>query len=61
MTEEVRVTGDWAFGWGTDVLTLTPLAGGHAFQVRGRVMSIMRRHANGGWKFARAISNFSSE
>ncbi len=61
MTEEVRVAGDWAFAWGIDVMRLTPLAGGHAFQVQGRVMSIMRRQAGGEWKFARAISNVSSE
>ena len=57
--EEIQVGGDWAFGWGNDTLTLTPVAGGLPIQLRGRGLSIMRRQPDGSWKFARGMNNMT--
>lgn len=56
--EEIEVSGDWAFAWGTETLVLTPL-GEDASPIRmeGRGMSILRRQPDGSWKYARGISN----
>jgi uncharacterized protein (TIGR02246 family) len=59
--EEVEVAGDWAFSWGTDSLVLEPQDGGETIRRRGRGMSILRRQADGSWKFARGINNSAPE
>jgi uncharacterized protein (TIGR02246 family) len=55
--EEVEVAGDWAFAWGTEHFTVLPKAGGPPIQMEGKGMSILRRQADGAWKFARGINN----
>jgi uncharacterized protein (TIGR02246 family) len=54
---EIRVQGDWAWTWSDEEINLTPVADGAAFRLKGNGMSILRRAADGSWKFARAISN----
>src|SRR5262249_48271899 len=56
--EEVHVQGDWAYAWGRDESTMTPLAGGKPIRAKGYGMMIMRREADG-WKYARGINNMT--
>jgi uncharacterized protein (TIGR02246 family) len=55
--EEIQIGGDWAFTRGADLLTLVPLDGGVPIVIRARGISILKRGADGAWKFARGISN----
>jgi uncharacterized protein (TIGR02246 family) len=55
--EEIGVSGEWAFLWGTEATVLTPKAGGPPIEMRGMGMSILRRQPDGTLKFARAINN----
>ena len=54
---EIRVLGDWAWTWSDEEVRLTPNAEGASFRLKGNGMSIVRRTADGSWKFARAMSN----
>jgi uncharacterized protein (TIGR02246 family) len=56
-SEEVVVSGDWAFDRGTFTATLTPKAGGEPIQDGGRYIWILKRQADGSWKYARSIWN----
>jgi uncharacterized protein (TIGR02246 family) len=55
--EEVGVSGEWAFVWGTEATVLTPRTGGPPIEMLGKGMSILRRQPDGTWRFARAINN----
>jgi len=55
--EEIEVIGDWAFAWGTDALTLTPRDGGLPIRRRGYGLCILRRQADGPWRYRRGINN----
>ncbi len=55
--EEIQILGDWAFAWGTDALTTTPVGGGESTTSKGHGMSLLRRQRDGSWKFARGINN----
>ena len=55
--EELEVAGDWAFMWGSESLTLTPTGGGPALRLDGKGMTVLKRHPDGSWKFARGINN----
>jgi ketosteroid isomerase-like protein len=50
------VLGDWAFERGWDVQTVTPRAGGPGKVQRQRVFLMLRRGADGRWRFARGMS-----
>jgi len=54
---EVVVAGDWAFLTGSDELFLTLSESGMRVHMKGRAISIMRRHSDGCWRFARGINN----
>jgi uncharacterized protein (TIGR02246 family) len=54
--EEQIVLGDWAFERGWDVQTVTPRAGGPGKVQRQRVFLMLRRGADGRWRFARGMS-----
>jgi uncharacterized protein (TIGR02246 family) len=55
--EEIQSLGDWAFAWGTDDITMTPVGGGPPVHYAGHGLSILRRDADGQWRFARGINN----
>jgi uncharacterized protein (TIGR02246 family) len=55
--EETQLMGEWAFAWGTDDITMTPIAGGEAVHFAGHGMSILRHEPDGAWRFARGINN----
>ena len=55
--EEAQLVGEWAFAWGTDEVTMTPVTGGEAVRFVGHGMSILRLEPDGAWRFARGINN----
>jgi len=57
VVEEIVVAGDWAFLTGSDELFLTISESGLRVHMKGRAISIMRRHSDGCWRFARGINN----
>jgi uncharacterized protein (TIGR02246 family) len=59
--EEIELTGEWAFSWGTETLTLSPLRGGQPIRTRGKGLTILRRQPDSSWKFARGINNLVPE
>lgn len=61
--QEVQTSGDWAFTRGQYSVSVTPKAGGNAMAEAGKAISVMKRDANGVWKFYRFIwnRNFSPE
>ena len=59
--EEIEVSGDWAFAWGSEMLTLSPRGGGQPIRMCGKGLTILRRQPDGSWKFARGINNTSPE
>jgi ketosteroid isomerase-like protein len=54
--EEQIVSGDWAFERGWDIQTVEPRAGGPGRVQRQRVFLILRRGADGKWRFARGMA-----
>jgi uncharacterized protein (TIGR02246 family) len=59
--EEIQVTGDWAFSWGSESLVLRPRDGGAAVTLEGKGLTILRRQSDGSWQFARGINNSSPQ
>lgn len=58
--EEVEIAGDWAFMRGTFRQQLTPKGGGQAIPAEGKYLAVVRRQADGSWKFHRDMFNGSS-
>ena len=56
-SEETVVSGDWAYDRGTFTATSVPVDGGESVQVDAKYLVIMRRQADGSWKYARFIFN----
>ncbi|HVT40103.1 MAG TPA: DUF4440 domain-containing protein [Gemmatimonadaceae bacterium] len=54
---ELVVTGDWAFERGIERITVTQRSGGAAQSRTQRVLLILRRGADGRWRYARGITN----
>jgi len=60
--EEIQVLGDWAYCWGRDSVTMTPLAGdAPAARASGNGLSILRKGPDGAWRVARGINNMTRE
>jgi uncharacterized protein (TIGR02246 family) len=57
---EVKVTGDWAFEWGTFSGAVKPKAGGEAMHSSGNLLRVLKREADGSWKVARTMSSNDS-
>lgn len=56
-TEEVVVSGDWAFVRDTYSETVTPKAAGEPMKIYAKQINILRRQPDGTWKIARRIHN----
>lgn len=56
-TEELVVSGDWAFERGTSVVRVRQKNSTHVDTVRGKHINILRRQPDGSWKIARRIRN----
>ena len=54
--QEVTVSGDYAFQWGTYHYSMRPRTGGDAVRTSGKLMRILKRQADGSWKIYRGIS-----
>jgi uncharacterized protein (TIGR02246 family) len=55
--QEQIFAGDWVFVRGVETNRLKPRAGGDSQVHRQRVFSVLRREADGVWRYARGISN----
>jgi uncharacterized protein (TIGR02246 family) len=53
--EEIAVTGDYAFAWGTYRSTIRPRAGGADISYSGKLMRILQRQPDGAWKMHRTM------
>ena len=53
--EEIKVTGEYAFEWGTYRGTARPRAGGSDLTYSGKLMRILQRQRDGTWKMHRTI------
>ena len=53
--EEVCVLGEYAFEWGEVRGEVRPRAGGEEIRSRGRVMRILRKGPDGGWRVHRTM------
>lgn len=54
---ERQVLGDWAFEWGTYLSAARSVDGDSPVRATGKLLRILRRQPDGGWKVARAIWN----
>ena len=57
VSDEIVVSGEWAFDRSRATSTLTPAAGGAPVTVRSKAITILRRQPDGSWKIARVIGN----
>ena len=57
--EEVEVLGEWAFERGTFNMRLTPKSGGAPVDDTGKYLDVLRRQADGSWKYWRLCFNSS--
>lgn len=55
--EEVQVAGNWAFVRGTYTMRITTTRSGASEQENGKVINILERQSDGGWKVTRHIWN----
>ncbi len=55
-TDEIEVSGDWAFWRGSYSVTVTP-AEGEPIEDAGKALNILQRQSDGAWKIARHIRN----
>jgi uncharacterized protein (TIGR02246 family) len=53
--EEITVTGDYAFAWGTYRSTVRPRAGGADVTSSGKLMRILQKQPDGAWKMHRTM------
>jgi ketosteroid isomerase-like protein len=56
-SQEIVVSGDWAFDRGTERYTLTPKAGGAPIRKSGNYLYVYQRQEDGSWKQSRVIWN----
>jgi uncharacterized protein (TIGR02246 family) len=54
--QEVMVSGDYAFQWGTYHYGMRPRTGGDTVRTSGKLMRILQRQPDGSWKIYRGIS-----
>ena len=56
-SQEIVVSGDWAFDRGTEHYTLTPRAGGAPIRKSGNYLYLYQRQEDGSWKQSRVMWN----
>jgi ketosteroid isomerase-like protein len=54
--EEITVSGDYAFEWGTYHGTARPSGGGSDITYSGKFMRILQRQSDGSWKMHRTMA-----
>ena len=58
-SEEIVVSGDWAFEWHTESATYTNKETGESRRAFNKGVFIFRRQGDGSWRIARYVSNGS--
>ena len=53
--EEITISGDYAFEWGTYRGAVRPRAGGDEMPYSGKLMRILQRQPDGSWKMHRTM------
>ena len=53
--EEITVSGEFAYEWGTYRGSVRPRGGGEATPYRGKLLRILRRQPDGSWKMHRTM------
>lgn len=59
--QELIVSGDWAFVRGLEVNRATPRGGGEEIVRKQRAFMVLRRDADGQWRFARGMTHVPPE
>jgi len=59
--EEVTVTGNHAFAWGTYRSTVRPRSGGADITYSGKLMRILQKQPDGAWKMHRTMMTADSQ
>ena len=54
---ETIIAGDWAFQRGIERIRVTPKGGGAPQETSQRALLILRRGADGSWRYARGMTN----
>jgi ketosteroid isomerase-like protein len=54
--EEITVSGEFAYEWGTYRGSVRPRAGGEAMSYHGKLLRILQRQADGSWKMHRTMT-----
>ena len=60
-SKERCIAGDWAFERGIEKNTVTPRNGGAPVEKEQRAFMILRRCADGRWRYARGMTNLASQ
>lgn len=53
--EEITISGDYAYEWGTFRGSMRPRAGGEPISYAGKLMRILQRQPDGSWKMHRTM------
>ena len=53
--EEITVSGDYAYEWGTYRGSMRPRAGGETISYSGKLLRVLRRQPDGAWKMHRTM------
>jgi ketosteroid isomerase-like protein len=53
--EEITISGEFAYEWGTYRGSVRPRAGGEATSYQGKLLRILRRQPDGSWKMHRTM------
>ena len=56
---EAKVIGNWAFGWCDWSLSLTPKEGGQTTTFDGKGLDVLKRQADGSWKYYLSCWNYN--
>jgi len=59
--QEIKVLGDWAFGWNHLTVTMTPLKGGSPNRRAGYTLTIFRKKKDGKWVLVRDANLLAEE
>jgi len=54
--KDLRITGEWAFEWGTFNASYRDSAAAEVQKVKGTVLRVLRKQPDGTWKFARVMT-----
>ena len=61
-SEELEISGPWAFDRGVETVVMTPYDGGTQISVAGRrALMILHRDRDGAWRYARGMTNLSAQ